>query len=64
MTYLLTYSLFSSLKQLLLMYVIITVNINRDFTYTAYVYLKKMIDGFVDGSSTCKINVANRKSMK
>lgn len=46
------------------MYVITTVNINRDLTYTAYVYVKKMIDSFVDGSSTCKINVANRKSME
>lgn len=26
--------------------------------------LQKMIDGLVDGSSTCKINVANRKSME
>lgn len=46
------------------MYMIITVNINRDLTYTAYVYVTKMIDGLVDGSSTCKINVANRKSME
>lgn len=43
---------------------IIIVNINCDLIYIVYVYVLKMIDGFVDGLLMCKINVVNRKFME